>query len=67
VTLGRTLGLRTVAEGVETEAQRRALSDMGCQFGQGYLFARPLPTDAVEAVLHTHGAEGMAFLSRYVS
>ena len=67
VTLGHTLGLRTVAEGVETEAQRRALSDMGCQFGQGYLFARPLPTDAVEAVLHTHGAEGMAFLSQYVS
>jgi EAL domain-containing protein (putative c-di-GMP-specific phosphodiesterase class I) len=53
VTLGRTLGLRTVAEGIETEAQRVALQDMGCQHGQGYLFARPLPADAIaELLLH---------------
>lgn len=53
VTLGRTLGLRTVAEGIETEAQRVALQEMGCQHGQGYLFARPLAVDAVaELLLH---------------
>ena len=42
VALGETLGLRTVAEGVEEEAQRVKLLEMGCAFGQGYLFARPL-------------------------
>jgi diguanylate cyclase (GGDEF)-like protein len=41
--LARTLGLDVVAEGVETEHQRRVLLDMGCVFGQGYLFSRPQP------------------------
>ena len=40
------LALRTVAEGIETEAQAAALRDLGCQFGQGYLFGRPEPADA---------------------
>ena len=40
------LTLRTVAEGIETEAQAAALRDLGCQFGQGYLFGRPEPADA---------------------
>jgi EAL domain-containing protein (putative c-di-GMP-specific phosphodiesterase class I) len=39
IALGRTLGLHTVAEGVETEAQRAALAALGCELGQGYLFA----------------------------
>ena len=43
----RGLGLRTVAEGVETEAQRRRLIDLGCDLGQGYLFARPLAATAL--------------------
>ncbi|MCU1373171.1 MAG: putative diguanylate cyclase/phosphodiesterase with sensor, partial [Actinomycetia bacterium] len=41
VELGHTLRLKTVAEGVETEAQRALLTELGCQWGQGYLFARP--------------------------
>ncbi len=41
---GRALGLTVVAEGVETEAQRAMLGEMGCPVGQGYLFGRP--TDA---------------------
>jgi diguanylate cyclase (GGDEF)-like protein len=41
VQLARALGLQTVAEGVETEAQRDALVGLGCDFGQGYLFGRP--------------------------
>ena len=41
--LAQKLGLRTVAEGVETEAQRDILLEQGCQFGQGFLFGRPQP------------------------
>jgi len=41
--LARSLGLDVVAEGVETEKQRLALVEMGCVYGQGFLFARPQP------------------------
>jgi EAL domain-containing protein (putative c-di-GMP-specific phosphodiesterase class I) len=41
--LAQALKLDVVAEGVETEHQRRVLLAMGCVFGQGYLFARPQP------------------------
>ncbi|MEO1172612.1 MAG: EAL domain-containing protein, partial [Myxococcota bacterium] len=40
--LARTLGLEVVAEGVETDAQRRILIDLGYRFGQGYIFAKPM-------------------------
>jgi EAL domain-containing protein (putative c-di-GMP-specific phosphodiesterase class I) len=39
--LARTLGLETIAEGIETEAQWHSLDREGCQFGQGYLFGKP--------------------------
>jgi EAL domain-containing protein (putative c-di-GMP-specific phosphodiesterase class I) len=41
--LGHTLGLRVVAEGVETEAQLRVPARIGCQFAQGYHTGRPSP------------------------
>ena len=41
VALGRTLDLRVIAEGIEEPSQLAALRDLGCEFGQGYLFARP--------------------------
>ncbi len=41
--IARALGLATVAEGIETPEQRRLVTDLGCDVGQGYLFARPMP------------------------
>ena len=43
VQMARSLGLHTVAEGIEDEATRQLLVELGCDQGQGYLFARPLP------------------------
>jgi predicted signal transduction protein with EAL and GGDEF domain len=43
VGLSRSLGVDTVAEGVETELQARTLKTLGCKLGQGYLFGRPVP------------------------
>jgi EAL domain-containing protein (putative c-di-GMP-specific phosphodiesterase class I) len=54
LTLGQTLGLETVAEGIETAEQLAALRELGCQLGQGYYFARPLGPAAVDALLERH-------------
>jgi EAL domain-containing protein (putative c-di-GMP-specific phosphodiesterase class I) len=51
VELGRALGLDVVAEGIERPDQAARLRELGCRLGQGYLFARPLAPDAMEAVL----------------
>ncbi len=51
IELGRTLGVRVVAEGIEQPDQADWLVSLGCQYGQGYLFSRPLGTDATEAFL----------------
>src|SRR3712207_4182887 len=45
VDLGHNLGLRVVAEGVETPEVWRELADMGCDIAQGYLISRPLPAE----------------------
>jgi diguanylate cyclase (GGDEF)-like protein len=45
--LGHGLRKQVVAEGVETPQQRRRLAEMGCELGQGYLFARPAPIEAM--------------------
>jgi diguanylate cyclase (GGDEF)-like protein/PAS domain S-box-containing protein len=42
--LGRTLGMRVIAEGIETDAQREVLTELGCELGQGFLFGRPAAT-----------------------
>jgi EAL domain-containing protein (putative c-di-GMP-specific phosphodiesterase class I) len=49
--LARSLGLDTIAEGVETEAQAQALASLGCQRAQGVLFAPPMDPLALEAHL----------------
>ena len=51
VVMAHKLGLKVIAEGVETEGQRQRLLAAGCDYGQGYLFARPLPAEAMEELL----------------
>ena len=51
IAMGQALGLRVVAEGVETQAQADELRRLTCDEGQGYLFGRPVPPQAVSALL----------------
>ncbi len=49
--LAKGLGLDVIAEGIETRAQYQFLREHGCEFGQGYLMSRPVPPDALIAML----------------
>jgi len=51
VALGNSLGLRVIAEGVETEAQRVFLKRHGCDARQGYLLSPPVPAPDFEALV----------------
>ena len=51
IELGQALGLEVVAEGIERVDQLGPLRALGCQFGQGYLFSRPMEPDALSALL----------------
>jgi EAL domain-containing protein (putative c-di-GMP-specific phosphodiesterase class I) len=51
VQLGQTMGLATVAEGVETADQAVVLRELGCGYGQGYLFAKPMTSRSLERFL----------------
>jgi len=50
VHLGRSLRLGTVAEGIETREQYSALVSMACDYGQGFLFSRPLPAEGIDTL-----------------
>ncbi|MER5208037.1 aminotransferase class I/II-fold pyridoxal phosphate-dependent enzyme [Streptomyces sp. NPDC002825] len=52
VRIADVLGLQVVAEGIEHEEQRALLAQMGCRYGQGYLFARPMTAHQTESYLH---------------
>jgi EAL domain-containing protein (putative c-di-GMP-specific phosphodiesterase class I) len=54
IALAHNLGLRVVAEGVETMAQKQFLSLHECDSLQGYLFSRPLPAEQITDFLHRH-------------
>lgn len=51
IVMAHELGMKVVAEGVETVAQRDLLTAAGCDYGQGYLFSRPVPVAQFEALL----------------
>lgn len=55
VELARVLGMEVVAEGIETSDQHRLLREMGCRFGQGYLFAKPMTAEQATGVLRRPG------------
>jgi diguanylate cyclase (GGDEF)-like protein len=55
VQVGRELGLRVVAEGIEQPRQLTALREMGCHYGQGFLVGRPMAASALEALIRTSG------------
>jgi diguanylate cyclase (GGDEF)-like protein/PAS domain S-box-containing protein len=58
VSLGGTLGMQTIAEGVETAEQAAFLQDIQCDLGQGYLLSYPLSAAAMEALIEEKRAEG---------
>ncbi|MCB1956486.1 MAG: EAL domain-containing protein [Rhodocyclaceae bacterium] len=55
VVMAHKLGLKVIAEGIETAEQRELLRAIGCDQGQGYLFARPMPADDLIAMLGSTG------------
>ena len=51
IAMAHKLGLKVIAEGIETSAQETLLRSAGCDYGQGYWYAKPLPADKFEAVV----------------
>ncbi|MBP6007552.1 MAG: EAL domain-containing protein [Rhodoferax sp.] len=54
--MAKSLGIRTVAEGIERHAHRSVLSEMGCDIGQGYLYAKPVPYEEFLSFMETKSA-----------
>ena len=55
VELARVLGMDVVAEGIETREQDTLLRQLGCRFGQGFLFSRPAPAETISSMLRLPG------------
>jgi EAL domain-containing protein (putative c-di-GMP-specific phosphodiesterase class I) len=54
VSLAHALGLRAVAEGIESEGQLASMRELDCDMPQGFLFERPMPADEMSDLLATH-------------
>jgi EAL domain-containing protein (putative c-di-GMP-specific phosphodiesterase class I) len=52
ISLTKNLKKKVIAEGIETESQLSLLTNLGCDFGQGYLFSKPLPAEQLEELLY---------------
>jgi diguanylate cyclase (GGDEF)-like protein len=64
--LARSLGIQTVAEGLEEIAQLKCLQTLGCDYGQGFFFSPALPADEAEAYFRLHRAYKKAQLHQFV-
>lgn len=53
IVMAHKLGLRVIAEGVETVEQRDLLIAAGCDFAQGYLFSRPVAAEEIDKLIRT--------------
>jgi EAL domain-containing protein (putative c-di-GMP-specific phosphodiesterase class I) len=60
VEIAQSLNLDTIAEGIEEEQQAEGLRDLGCRFGQGYFFARPIPCEDIDLFLGAMNPAGSA-------
>ncbi|MFA6179274.1 MAG: EAL domain-containing protein, partial [Candidatus Methylopumilus sp.] len=51
IAMAHKLGMKVIAEGIETQEQLALLTSAGCDYGQGYWFSRPVPADEFEKLL----------------
>jgi len=54
IVMAHKLGLKVIAEGVETKTQYDLLIKAGCDYGQGYLFSKPVPAEQFEQLIDPH-------------
>jgi EAL domain-containing protein (putative c-di-GMP-specific phosphodiesterase class I) len=59
--LAKSLNLKVVAEGIETVEQLACLAELGCQYGQGYLFSKPVPAIEATKLLESRGTRPAFF------
>ncbi|WP_187640073.1 EAL domain-containing protein [Bosea sp. F3-2] len=60
LTMTRRLGMKIIAEGIETQSQAQRLEEMGCRFGQGYLYSPPVPALVIRELLQRFGQASSA-------
>lgn len=55
IVMAHKLGIQVIAEGIENKAQQELLNAAGCDFGQGYLYSKPISAEKFSALLNQHG------------